>query len=175
MSDVSDVSDAVERFARALGDVGGRAMATASRPDAVEEVRRVAGQRPVIVDGQPDLEGVADGLAVVEDPWQAEVGVTSAFLAVAETGTIAVGASPQAPRSTSLLPPVHVALLPEGRLVPTYADAMERLAGMRPLPSGVAFITGPSSSGDIELTMVRGVHGPAEVHVVFFPAADPEH
>lgn len=166
------MSAAVSGFARALDGVGGRTVSTASRPEAVGEVRRLVGERPVVVDGQHDLTGVADGLAVVGDPWQAEVGVTSALIAVADTGTIVVGSSPETPRSTSLVPPVHVALVPESRLVHTYAEAVERLAAMRPIPSGVAFITGPSSSGDIELTLVRGVHGPAEVHVVFLPAGE---
>lgn len=160
-----------EEFAAALEKVGGRAVAAESYAEALAEVCRVAGDRPAAVDGDPELADVRDALAVVGDPWQAEVGVTGALVAAAETGTLVLGAAPERPRSTSLVPRVHVALVPEDRLVPTYADAVARVAQLRPVPSGLQFITGPSSSGDIELVMVRGVHGPAEVHVVFHPVA----
>lgn len=158
-----------DSFATALEAVGGRTVVAASREEAFAEVRRIAGERPVVADPDPDLQNVTAGLTVIDDPWQAEVGVTSAFVAVAETGTLVLLSHPDRPRGTSLVPRVHVAAVPRERLVATYADAMTKVAQLRPTPSGVQFITGPSSSGDIELTMVKGVHGPAEVHVVFYP------
>ncbi|MQA83116.1 MAG: hypothetical protein GEV03_00440 [Streptosporangiales bacterium] len=156
------------RYIAALEQVGGRAVALPSRAEAVEEVRRLCGTRPVVVDKHPDLDGVADGLHVVEDPWGAEVGVTGAVAAAEETGTLALAFDADRPRSTSLVPPVHVALVPQARLVPTYADAVEALAALRPVPSAMNLVTGPSSSGDIELTTVRAVHGPGEIHVVLY-------
>lgn len=157
-----------ERFVAALEAVGGHAVVMGTRQDAIGEVQRLCGDRPVAVDEHPDLAGVADGLHVVHDPWQAEVGVTGAVAAVEETGTLALVFDASRPRGTSLVPPVHVALVPAGRLVATYADAVDVLASVRPVPSGMNFITGPSSSADIELTQVRGVHGPGEVHVVLY-------
>lgn len=167
------MSGVVEEFARALEGVGGRAVRAASWVEAVDEVRRIAGERPAVVDGWPELKEVEAGLAAVDDPWKAEVGITSGLVAAAETGTIVIASGPETPRSTSLVPPMHVALVSESHLVSTYAEAVERVAAMRPIPSAVTFITGPSSSGDIELTLVRGVHGPAELHVVFFPESEP--
>lgn len=157
-----------QRFVAALQDVGGHAVALPTRAAAVDEVRRLCGSRPVVLDKDPDLDGVADGLHVVGDPWQAEVGVTGAVAAAAETGTLALAFDADRPRSTSLVPPVHVALVPLVRLVPTYADAVDALAAVRPVPSGMNLVTGPSSSGDIELTKVRAVHGPGEIHVVLY-------
>ncbi|MGH3321298.1 MAG: LutC/YkgG family protein [Streptosporangiaceae bacterium] len=157
-----------ERFAAELAEVDGEAHLVDSREQALAEVRTLVGDAPVVIDHDPDLEGAAEGLKVVDDPWQAELGLTSAVAAVAETGTLALVCDRDRARSTSLVPPVHVALVSQGRLVATFADAVDRLAGLRPTPSGMYFITGPSHSGDIELTLVRGVHGPREVHVILY-------
>lgn len=159
----------VARFAAALESLGGATTVAPSRAAAIIEVGRIVGERSVVIDRDPDLDGVADGLDVVDDLWSAEVGITGAVAAVAETGTLALVFDADRPRSTSLVPPAHVALVPLGRLVETYAEAVELLARQRPIPSGMQFVTGPSSSGDIELTIVRGVHGPGELHVLFYP------
>lgn len=160
----------VRQFVQALEAADGQPIVATCRDEAVTAVRRVVGDRLTIIDRDTVLDSVGAGLAVTDEPWQAEVGVTSAFAGVEETGTLVLAADADRPRATSLVPPVHVALLPADRLVATYAEAVTKVAELRPVPSGVSFITGPSSSGDIELTMVRGVHGPGEVHVVLYPA-----
>jgi L-lactate dehydrogenase complex protein LldG len=158
----------VERFVAALTRVGGRPIVAPSRDEAVAEVVRICADRPVALDNHPDLAGVAERLRLVADPWDAEVGVTGAVAGVCDTGSLALVADWSRPRSTSLVPPVHVALLPSSRLVDRYADAVGRLAAIRPIPSAMWFITGPSRSADIELTLVTGMHGPGEVHVVLY-------
>lgn len=165
----ADRDDLAERFAAALKLVGGTTTRAASRADALEEVRRLVGDRPVVVDADPVLDG--SGLRPVADPWDARVGVSTAMAAVAETGSLAVAADAAHPRSTSLVPPVHVAVIPDDRLVEGYADAINVLAGLDPTPSGMSMITGTSSTGDIEMTLVRGVHGPQEVHVIIYPVS----
>lgn len=159
-----------ERFAAALKLVGGTATRVGSRRDAVAEVWRLCGDRPVVVDHDPVLTGIAGDLRTVDDPWAADVGVTTVVAAAAETGSLAVANDAAHPRSTSLVPPTHVAMVPDDRLVDGYADAIARLAALDPTPSGMSMITGTSSTGDIELTLVRGVHGPREVHVIVYPA-----
>lgn len=159
----------VERLAKALEAAGAQPVVTDSREEAVADVRGHVGDRPVVIDSDPVLDGVGTGLVFAEDPWEAEVGVTSAVAGVEETGTLVLVADADRSRGTSLLPPVHIALLPSDRLVTTYAEAVSRVAELRPVPSGVQFITGPSSSGDIEMTIVKGVHGPGEVRVVLYP------
>jgi L-lactate dehydrogenase complex protein LldG len=162
--------DLAERFAAALKLVGGVTVRAVSHEAALEEARRVCGDRPVVVDDDPVLSGAADGLRTVDDPWTAEVGVSTARAAVAETGSLAVTSDAAHPRSTSLVPPVHVAVVPEDRLVNAYPDAINVLAALNPTPSGMSMITGTSSTGDIEMILVRGVHGPQEVHVILYPA-----
>jgi L-lactate dehydrogenase complex protein LldG len=105
----------------------------------------------------------------------AELGLTGADLAIAETGTLVVRSGAGRPRSTSLLPAVHVAVFDRTALVESLGQAGVFLeAWHRAEAPGtgavVSFITGPSRTADIELTLTRGVHGPKEVHAIFVEA-----
>jgi len=108
---------------------------------------------------------------------QADLGLTGVDLAIAETGTLVVRSGAGRPRSTSLLPPCHVAVFDRSTLVESLAQAGVFLeawhAGGEPADRGaiVSFITGPSRTADIELTLTRGVHGPKEVHAIFVEQA----
>lgn len=119
-------------------------------------------------DGQGDA-----GRRYREAAARAQIGVTSADFAVAETGTLILISGAGRPRSTSLLPDTHIALFGKERLLETleqvgimlealHADAAGTTSG-----SVINFITGPSRTADIELTLTRGVHGPKDVHAIF--------
>ena len=104
-----------------------------------------------------------------ESFFAADVGITGVDYLVAETGTIALLAKPGEPRSVSLLPPVHIAVAERSQLIPDLFDLfteLDRRKETEGLPSSLVLITGPSKTGDIELRLVTGVHGPGEVHVV---------
>jgi len=73
-------------------------------------------------------------------------------------------------RSVSLLPPVHLCVLPADRIVPTSAEVLRGLGDGRVLPSNLVLITGPSRSGDIEQIMALGVHGPLVVEIALLRA-----
>lgn len=95
------------------------------------------------------------------------VGVTGAFAALAETGTLMTISGPETPATASLLPETHIAIVPVERIVPRMEDAWElarRELGQ--LPRAVNFISGPSRTGDIDQTIVLGAHGPYRVHMV---------
>jgi L-lactate dehydrogenase complex protein LldG len=104
---------------------------------------------------------------------EAQIGVTGADLALAETGTLILISGRGRPRSTSLLPPCHVAIFGRTALVESLEQVGVILEALHADPettmSGamINFITGPSRTADIELTLTRGVHGPKEVHAVF--------
>jgi L-lactate utilization protein LutC len=102
----------------------------------------------------------------------ADLGISSADYLIAETGTIVLRASPEEPRSLSLLPPLHVVLADRTRLVPDLFDLFDAKLGVEvpDLPSCLSLITGPSKTGDIELRLVTGVHGPGEIHVILVDA-----
>lgn len=91
--------------------------------------------------------------------------------AIAESGTMLVVSGAGRPRLASLLPPMHIALLPVERIVRTMPDAFEVLnahfsASLFQDRSNLTMITGPSRTADIELSLTLGVHGPREVHAI---------
>lgn len=161
----------VPRFAAALDLVGGYCHQATDIAAAGKVVARLCGDGAVVADRDALVEQVVGEIQAVADPWAADVGVTTALAAVADTGSLAMVYDRDHPRSNSLVPPVHVAVVPESRLVDSYADAIDQLAAVRPVPSGMQLITGPSSSGDIEMVQVRGMHGPLALHVVLVAAS----
>ena len=92
---------------------------------------------------------------------EAELGITEADFALPETGTIALLSSPDKPRSVSLLPRVHLAILHSSAL---RADLHEVFAEAKN-EGYLIFITGPSRTSDIELITTIGVHGPRSLYV----------
>lgn len=104
---------------------------------------------------------------------QADMGVTGVDLAVAETGSLVVISGPGKARSTSLLPPYHIAVFGKRALVESMEqvgvifEALHRDPDRSLSGASISFITGPSRTADIELTLTRGVHGPKEVHAIF--------
>ena len=109
--------------------------------------------------------------ALREEIRRADIGITGADYALAETGSLIILPRRGLSRLVSLVPPVHVALVrPEDVL-----ESLDDLFLLRRLEyhqrggemgSYLNFITGPSRTADIEMTIVEGVHGPKEVHMV---------
>jgi L-lactate dehydrogenase complex protein LldG len=99
----------------------------------------------------------------VDDLDRIDAVVTGCAIAVAETGTIVLdGGDGQGRRILTLLPDLHVVVVPTSRLVARVPDAVARLDPTRPL----TWISGPSATSDIELNRVEGVHGPRRLRVV---------
>lgn len=119
----------------------------------------------------PELPGIVSELNVIEcstHPDSAEsaaAGITSVRMALAYSGTLVVTSRNQGELSGSLLPPVHIAIIPSDRIVDTVGEALNNLHA-EGQPRGAVFITGPSRTADIELNLVMGVHGPGTVHAV---------
>ncbi|MFM2095518.1 MAG: Lactate utilization protein [Planctomycetota bacterium] len=117
-----------------------------------------------------DVEGLTALPEAERRHWmlQADVGITSATHAVAETGSLVMHAGIGCERVISLLPPVHIAVVAESQIVPDLFDALARIRDPRSgsMPCNVTLITGPSKTGDIELQLTTGVHGPGKWHVI---------
>lgn len=100
----------------------------------------------------------------------AEVGLTGADVAVAATGTLVVSTAPGKGRIPTVLAPTHIAVITLDQLVPRLESWLtaERANGMPSVTNGanICFITGPSRTGDIEMELILGVHGPGEVQVI---------
>jgi L-lactate utilization protein LutC len=179
----------VERFRRALESVAGHCTVVPSEEAAADAVRSVLerrGARRVAVSDSPlALRVVAlakpDALvlesATAAELFDCDVGVTGAQWAVAETGTLVLDSERERHRLASLVPPVHVAVVEADRVRQTLGEVLHAL-GEGPPSRAVTFVTGPSRTSDIELTLAIGVHGPGELHVVIVEPegrpADPE-
>lgn len=89
--------------------------------------------------------------------------ITTAALAIAETGTIVLDGGPgQGRRALSLVPDYHLCILHASQIVGIVPQALERLAPGR----ACTWISGPSATSDIELDRVQGVHGPRTLEVI---------
>jgi L-lactate dehydrogenase complex protein LldG len=121
-----------------------------------------------------DFQGSGEAASLFEEYkqllLQADVGVTTADYAIADTGTLVLVSGGEQHRLISLVPPIHVCLLEESRIVPILPDLLARVheqhCGQAMPPRLMTFITGPSRTADIELTLVTGVHGPTKLHVL---------
>jgi L-lactate dehydrogenase complex protein LldG len=95
------------------------------------------------------------------------VGITGAFCAIAETGTLMTVTGRDTPATLSLLPETHVAVVRMSRIVPGMEEAWRLLRDeLKEPPRAVSFISGPSRTADIEQTVTLGAHGPYRVHIV---------
>ena len=93
-------------------------------------------------------------------------GLTGAEAAFAESGSIVIRSGPGRPRMASLIPLVHIALLPVDRIFRSQMDWMSDDDVDLTEAANVVYVTGPSRTADIEQQLNLGVHGPRAVHVV---------
>ncbi|HXN22902.1 MAG TPA: lactate utilization protein [Candidatus Dormibacteraeota bacterium] len=120
-----------------------------------------------------DLGSILDNVVLSRDTRQeqalAEIGVTGCDGAIAETGTLAMLSGRGKSRAAALLPPVHVAVAQRSDLCLSMSEFFRKKSGKLRAAASCSFITGPSRTADIELTLTVGVHGPGRVIVVIGP------
>lgn len=188
-------ADLSVQFIRELESVGAavtRAHSLAAVLSALDEAITASGQSPTVAVARSEFEALGldtkapqfDRVTFWGDPscrtparfrrqaLTADLGITTAVSAVAATGTLVLTASSASPRSTSLLPRRHLALIHERQILPHLGAALALGAPASPswdrVPSALFCITGPSRTSDIENDLSIGVHGPAQVHVVVY-------
>jgi L-lactate dehydrogenase complex protein LldG len=127
-------------------------------------------------------------LTILNDPYasadlpgaidRAQVGSTGIEFAIAETGTLVEISRNDATRLVSGLPRTHIGVVSGRQIVPSLGDASARLRRYfteNDRDCVASFLSGPSRTGDIELRLTLGVHGPEDVHALLLdPALDPE-
>ncbi|MCX6621763.1 MAG: lactate utilization protein [Acidobacteria bacterium] len=168
----------IEALLENVRKLAGKTARVKTRGEAREyAVRLVAGRMAVASNapflaecGVTEIAGVAGGfrdreaLRAALEP--AEVGITSADYALADTGSLVMLSSGAEARMISLLPLIHLAIIRADCIL----SGLDELYTLAPLPmertSSMVLITGPSRTADIEQILVRGVHGPGEIHVV---------
>ena len=102
----------------------------------------------------------------------AELGISGADYGLAETGTLVIKSLPGQDRLTSLLPPIHVAIIEQERILASLDDLITKLLldleENGKLDSCLTLISGPSKTADIELNLVLGIHGPKDLYVIIW-------
>jgi L-lactate dehydrogenase complex protein LldG len=181
----------IEQFESELLKIGVHVCRAATTDSAADYIEHTALERKAKTIIAADAEVVeriglqkrlhASGIGYVTEASDSEfrqiaiaagVGVSGVDYALADTGTLVLLARKGQARSISLVPPVHIAIVKPDQMISGLDDLFQLLRfekGVSDLGSAVTFITGPSRTADIELTLVVGVHGPQELHVVIIP------
>jgi L-lactate dehydrogenase complex protein LldG len=180
--------DLTAQFIKALTAAGGEVHRASSLEAALQQVgdlitaldadRVVANHEPPLAEVDlsarwPQVtwhrvapEGSADQAALRAFCAGADLGLSGAEGALAETGTVIVASGPGKSRLATLLPPVHLALVSASQL---YADIFAWTAARSgELPANLTLISGPSKTADIEQTLAVGVHGPKRMIAVLY-------
>lgn len=181
-----EFQDLAARFEEALTAAEGEMKRVADLPAALEELARLLAAldaQGVVVNGAPapldeiawperfpgyqwHVVGQSEG-SIREFCAGADVGLSSADAALAETGSLVVRSGPRRSRLATLLPPVHIALVPTQRLTPDLFTWVAGRAGAD-FPANLVLISGPSKTADIEQTLAIGVHGPKRLIVILY-------
>jgi L-lactate dehydrogenase complex protein LldF len=175
-----DAQSLIDRFAGELTDLDGNFMRIESLEGRDSQIQRL-GAHILSLLREKDISSIMcwhkeqlpiglieylweNGIKVVleADP-SVKAGLTGAFAAVAETGTLALHSGPQRLQAASLLPDVHIVVL-YARDIYSSMDQVLHLEEIGD-SAAVSLISGPSRTADIEMTLTLGVHGPKEVHV----------
>ena len=144
----------------------------ASLPQTIASILREHHQKKVIAaDGMPagilpgDFAFIPERAASLGDLNACDGIVTLCSVAIAFTGSIVLTHGPgEGARQLTLVPDRHVCVVRAEQIVETVPEAIERLAPRATQP--LTFISGPSATADIEMTRIRGVHGPRFLDVV---------
>jgi L-lactate dehydrogenase complex protein LldG len=173
-----DPEERIRRFVSALEKLAGTVHVARTPTDAYEYVSRlVAGHTGIASNSHvlSDLRiaaipGVVSGIYDRDECRRlcaaASFGITSADYALADTGTLVMLSSAEEARMISLLPPIHIAIVPAERILTGLDELFTRIPQPAGITSSMVLITGPSRTADIEQILVRGVHGPGELHAV---------
>ncbi|HWB96633.1 MAG TPA: lactate utilization protein [Bryobacteraceae bacterium] len=172
------VPERVDLFRRSLEALNGKVVLVHSQAEAGAAVAAILDGRTAVASPSPFLEscginriervrwGISDPEEWRQSCAAADAGITSAAYALADTGSLVMIASPSEPRLASLLPPLHIAVIPAASILTGLEELFLTVPEPAKLSPSMVLITGPSRTADIEQILVRGVHGPGEVHVV---------
>ncbi len=103
-----------------------------------------------------------------------DASITTTIAGVAETGSMLLHPTRDEPRTLSLIPPLHIAILHERELRETLIDAVRETQDMNVLPTNLVLVTGPSKTADIQRLLVYGAHGPKALVILLLRDAPSE-
>lgn len=176
----------VELFQSNLKAVNGHCVVARTELEIVHALTRIITElkqtqlnpRRIALSDVPALERLVRLVAVQMDEvtvapssselFDIDIGITTAQAAIAETGTLVLDSSRERHRLISLVPPVHIAIVQAENIYSTLGEALAVLQADAEISPIVTFITGPSRTADIELTLAIGVHGPQELYAIIY-------
>ena len=165
-----------ESFRENLISVGGNCIIVKDENEAISEINKIiaslepkkiaVSDNELFTRGKLLFETDAQILenAAARELFDCDLGITGAQFGIAETGTLVLESEKEFNRLASLVPPVHVCVLDAANIRRTLGETLKILE--RELSRAITFITGPSRTSDIELTLAIGVHGPAKLFVI---------
>jgi L-lactate dehydrogenase complex protein LldG len=146
----------INEFKRNLEAVDGHCFVVHSEAELAEALKPITDGKKVATSEAPPP---------TKDLFNIDVGITRAQAGIAETGTLVLDSSVEHNRLISLVPPVHIAILESSHIYATLGETLAMLQRGDEVSPAITFITGPSRTADIELTLTVGVHGPQELYV----------
>ena len=161
-----------------LANFPGESFRAGSLADAREQVSRIIAGRSAIASAAPVLldagitslpgvqSGFTDPVALRDVAANSEVGISSADYALADPGALVLLSSSREDRLISLLPTIHIAVVPSRVVISGLDELFTVLPDPAEVSSSMVFIAGPSKTGDIEMKLTLGVHGPREIYLV---------
>jgi L-lactate dehydrogenase complex protein LldG len=118
-------------------------------------------------DGLPELVPYLGHIENFKDRlFHTDAAITSTLGGIAETGAVILWPDKKEPRTMSLVPPVHIAVLDADKIFNTFGEVMQTQNWPEKMPTNAVLISGPSKTADIELILAFGVHGPKELIVL---------
>jgi L-lactate dehydrogenase complex protein LldG len=147
----------IDRFKESVEAVSGHCIVTTDVTDVLNRILAdLKAERIASSDNAPDAREI----------FGFDVGVSNAQAGIAETGTLVLDSACERHRLVSLVPPVHIAIVKASSIVETLGEALTLLRKDKEISPAITFITGPSRTADIELTLAIGVHGPQQLYVI---------
>jgi len=153
----------VERLLQLCGEKGWGNLLYGSQGPLGREITNILETRsdiPELIAYEQEIEQWKEALFQ-----EIDAAITSVRAGIAATGTLIIWPTPQEPRTLSLVPPVHIAVLDADRLYTSFEEVVRKEAWQQGMPSNALLISGPSKTADIEQTLSYGIHGPTEVIV----------
>jgi L-lactate dehydrogenase complex protein LldG len=173
-----DREERIRRFCEAVAALDGTTHRAASGADACAYVSAllgggaaVASNAPILgtcgITALPGVHAGSDAENLLRSQCAAaDLGITGAYYALAETGSLVMLSSAEETRMISLLPPVHLAVVARDQILMNLDELLRILPNPDQLTSSMILITGPSRTADIEQILIRRVHGPGDLHVL---------
>lgn len=154
-------ADLVTNLQRHIEKLGLKQIATGTDGEFHEEITQALTNHAQQLSFDKPLEQWKDQLFN-----QVDAGITGCHGAIADTGTLVIWPSVTEPRTLSLVPPCHIAILKASTLHTNLPTMMKEQGWANSMPTNLLLVSGPSKTADIQQTLAYGAHGPKQLLVL---------